>query len=436
MLTGSAAAALAFGSRAAEAARRREAGGALSLRLPWSLDAIDPHDLADASAALLADLLFDSLYAVDDDRLVCALASAMPQRVAGGLRVPIRGGLVTAAGRPLDARDAIHSIERARRAGATAWLSTTTPPKLQGDALFFAGNDAVALARVLSSPLTAIVPRDFRPTAPDGTGPMSARRTSSALELTKNPTSATGPSLIARVTVATAGTLADSLRAFESGADDVGWLGTGLHEPRSGATRFDHGLAGLLVLVPGRDTAGWDAPGVVQRLCDAVPPQSLAFLGLGPPWAVGDRGGWGGPRGPLVVRSDSPHLVETARTLAATLSRPGHELVVEAVSAAELSRRRQTRAFTLALDVVRTLDPSPLGMMVSLATADHAERARDVVRHPPRLGAVGARALTRTMRLGVVGELRVAGGAAAHLTLRPRRPGTLGLADATVAHKP
>lgn len=408
----------------------------MSLRLPWALDAVDPHDLGDAAAAILADLLFDSLYAFDDGRVVCALAASMPRREGGGLRVPLRTGLVTAAGRALDARDAAHALERARGAGATAWLSATERPRVQGDSLVFSGTDGAALAEVLASPLTAIVPRDFRPTAPDGTGPMSARRSGSGLVLTQNATAAMGPSLLSRVSIGAASTLADSLRAFESGADDLGWLGAGLHEPRSGATRFDHGVAGFVVLMPGRDTGGWDAPGVLQRLCDAISPQSLAFLGLGPPWTVGDGGGWGGPRGPVLVRADSPHLVETARAVAATLSRPGHELSVEPVSAPELARRRQTKSFTLAIDVVRSIDPSPLGTLVSLATADHAERARDVVRHPPRLGSVSARALTRTMRLGVLGELRVAGAAASHLSLRPRRTGTLGLADATVARKP
>ena len=56
-------------------------------------------------------------------------------------------------------------------------------------------------------------------------------------------------------------------------------------------------------------------------------------------------------------------------------------------------------------------------------------RARDIVQHPPKLGDVAARTMTRTIRCGVVGDVRVQGGRAPDFArgiadgpgLRPRR---------------
>jgi hypothetical protein len=55
--------------------------------------------------------------------------------------------------------------------------------------------------------------------------------------------------------------------------------------------------------------------------------------------------------------------------------------------------------------------------MVSLATADNALLASELVQHPPRLGDVAPRAMTRTMHCGVVGEIRVQGGRAPDVQL-------------------
>ncbi len=268
--------------------------------------------------------------------------------------------------------------------------------------------DPARLARALASPVTAIVPPTFSPERPDGTGPFRALRSGDALVLRRNDIACNGPALLDEAEIRAAPDLAASLSAFESGTDDLGWLGAGLHEPRPGARPFDAGSCAWPILRTGGAAGTWDAPGVAQRICDGVPPSRLSFLALGAPWAAESDEGWGGPPCDLLVADNAPWLVELARALAATISRPAHEVVPKPVPPADLAQRRATRAYTLAIDVTRPLDQSPLGLLVGLASADEMARAEDLVRHPPRLEA-SPRVLARTLRIGVLGEVRVFG---------------------------
>src|SRR6185312_9069327 len=136
---------------------------------------------------------------------------------------------------------------------------------------------------------------------------------------------------------------ADSLRSFEAGTDDVGWLGSGLHEPRAGARPFDAGAVGWVLLRTGRDAGSWDTPGVAQRLADGISPSLLAHLAPGPAWTVEPDQGWGGPPCELLVRDDSPYLAEVARAVAAALTRASHEVTVRQVPAATFRQRRASR---------------------------------------------------------------------------------------------
>jgi peptide/nickel transport system substrate-binding protein len=121
----------------------------------------------------------------------------------------------------------------------------------------------------------------------------------------------------------------------------------------------------------------------------------------------------------LIVREDSPWLVDVANAIAATITRPSHEVTVKTVPASELVSRRTSRMFGLALDVVRNIAPDSVGAMVALATADNPVRAQEIMQHPPKLGAVPPRTMTRTLRCGVIGEIRVDGGRTPDLVLAP-----------------
>jgi peptide/nickel transport system substrate-binding protein len=388
------------------------------MRIPWPLAAIDPHRLDDAAAAILGPALFDTLFTLDEAGTTSpSLADSLPENVGSRSFVTLRGGLRSAFGRSIAAKDVAASLVRCRAGGAKAWLTEVGPPKVESALTFsFAFADAARLAKALASPLTAIVPPGFSPETPDGTGPFRADRQGDALVLRRNDSAANGPAFLDEVVVRPAPDLAASLSAFESGVDDLGWLGSGLHDPRPGAKSFDAGSCGWAILRTGSLAATWDSPGIAQRLCDGIPPSRLAYLALGAPWPTEADEGWGGPPCELLVREDAPWLHELARAVAVSISRPAHEVTPRPVSAQELVVRRTSRSYSLALDVTRPLGAGPLGTLLGLATSDDPVSAADLARHPPRSEAP-PRALCRTMRIGVLGDIRLQGGRAADLGL-------------------
>lgn len=418
--------------RIGRARGRSPAGGKIGFRLPWPIFSVDPHRIDDMAAAIFGDALFDTLYARDDaGNIVPSLAEGDPEPDGADLRVRVRSGLTTAQGRPLDARDAASSIARARSSGAQAWLADIpAPTRIDAATLKFTGRDAAKLARALSSPLTAIIPLAFSSDHPDGTGPFRAEKRDGALALMRNPKAARGASFLEEITVHAASDLATSLRSFEAGTDDIGWLGLGLHEPRAGAKSFDCGPVGWAILRTGHEGGNWDTPGVMQRVADGIPTARLSYLAVGAPWATEREEGWGGSPADLLVREDSPWLVELARTVVATLSRPSHELTVRPLSTSEFQQRLRLRSFALAIDVARPLAPGAVGALTGLATADNAQHAMDLVRHPPRVTDAAARTLTRMLRIGVLGEIRLQGGRVPDLVL-PSSPSGWDLGAAT-----
>lgn len=67
--------------------------------------------------------------------------------------------------------------------------------------------------------------------------------------------------------------------------------------------------------------------------------------------------------------------------------------------------------------MVRPFAPGSFAAMVALATADNCGSASELLQHPPKLGEIPARTMTRTMRCGVVGAIRVQGGRAPDVQL-------------------
>ncbi len=403
-------------SRATLARGRTPYGGRIALHVPWPVTSLDPHRIDDASAALFGDSLFDTLYARSESgELVASLAEGDPEPDGSTLRVTLRDDLRFASGAPLDARAAAASIARARSRDSAAWLAEVPAPRVEKSKLVFPLRDARKLVRALASPLVAIVPPHFNPEHPDGTGPLRAEMQSGSLLLARNTLAANGPAYIDSIEARAAANLSTSLRAFESGADDVGWLGSFLHEPRPGARGFDAGAVCWAILRTGHGAGSLDTPGTAQALADGVPHASLASLVVGAPWEQ-SLAQWTGAPCDLLVREDSPWLVEVARALAAALSRPSHEISAHPLPAVDAVQRRTTRGFALMLDVARPAGPGNFGALIGLATADDPATAASLARHPPR-GEVPPRAVTRTMHLGVVGEVRLQGGLAPDVVL-------------------
>lgn len=429
LLAGLAAAAASIAtSGGASAMGRTKIGGRLALSIPWAIDTLDPHDGLDAVAALFASAVFDTLYATTEAGAIHpALASAMPTRDGGGATVKLRPGLRTAAGKPLDGRDVVASLQRARARGAASLLAPlgdvrVTPHDPLG--VVFARADAALCARVLASPLTAMVPRTFDPRAPDGTGAFSARFVRGGLELSRNEQAARGAAWLERVEVRSSADLRATLRAFEAGGDELGWLGAGLFGRRADSSSFDFGAAAIIALVVGEGLSGHARPGGAQALCDGIPRDRLAHLGLGtlPPGEPPAR--WTAGPVDLCVEADAPYLVEIGNAVASSLSQPDHR-----VSQVLMARRdvlARSRRDALGLLVVRPLVPGGEGVRLALAQLTDPAAARDLAARlgPPRPGSgVGSgRDATGTLRAGVLGELRAAGAIVRGISLA-RQPG-------------
>jgi peptide/nickel transport system substrate-binding protein len=428
LLGAATAVALAAAVRPARSMGRTPLGGKLSVLVPHDTSAVDPHSLYDPMGALVGGAVFDTVFSLDaSGNPYPSLADGMPVRDGRVTRLALREGLRSSRGRPIDAHDLLASIERARTLGAFAVLADIPSGRVEkkGDArvALFSDVEPVALALALCSPLVALAARTSSPAWPDGTGAFRAEPSADKLVLVRNKHAARGAAFLDEVFVRRAADLAEPLRAFEAQSVDVGWLGAGLHAARPGSVRFELGSAAWVVLRTGPEAGEWSAPGVAQRLIDAVAPARLEPLALGRIPAPSGSPSWGGAPCDLIVSSGSAHLVRVAETLASVLSQPGHEVTAAAVAPAELARRRRAGAFALMVELVRPLGPAGTPTLIALATADDKARARSLARHPPKLASLSPRALARTLRLGVVGELRVDGATMPNVRLVAARDG-------------
>lgn len=411
--------AMALDPEEARALGRTPIGGKISMRVPWSLASIDPHDLRDPAAALFAHAIFDSLYSLDATSAPYpTLATAMPAREGAGTVVRLRDGVRTAHGTALDARDVIFAIDRARsRGGSALWTDLPKPAAHPAErlAIVFGAADPYKLARALASPLYALVPRGFSASSPDGTGAFKADLKGGKLTLARNANAARGPAFLEAIEVEAASDLKVSLRQFEAERDDLGWLGMGLFGGRKNAVRFDCGALAWIVLSTGSDAGAAGLAGAAQKLVSALPSERLGHLGLGSLPAASGAATWTGPKTDLVVDETSPHLVEIARTLAPILSNPGHEVTVATLPRAEVAKRRGKSA--LVLDLVRPLGPGATNAMLSLATAEDPARAAELIRRPPKSIPSSPRAAAASFSVAVLGEVRASGGVIPEITL-------------------
>jgi len=392
----------------ASALGRTPAAGALRMRLPLYFGGIDPHSADDPLSALLAPAIADPLFALDaSGKPYPTLASALPERTASGARISLRPELLSARGKALSAADVVFSLKRAQVSGGAAVLGAFRPPSADAkDRLSVLVPEAnpEALARVLASPLTAIVPRGFSPTAPDGTGAFKATLASGSLSLTRNEGAARGAAFLERIELSRASDLADALRAFETGQVDVGWLGNGLYRPKAGAIPLDGPIFGWIVLRTGLDAKNWGAPGIAAQLTAALPAAALTRFGVRPMVGAGDGARWGGGQSSLLVCEDAPHSVELARALEPLLGSNGNEIRATPVPRTTWLEARRSRRYNLLLDFVRAANTDITQSAQALLAAVDPALAR---RPPKNLSSVLD--ATRTLPLGVIGEVRVAG---------------------------
>lgn len=387
---------------------RTPTAGVLRLRLPLYFGGLDPHALDDPLSALFAPAIADPLFALDaSGKPYPTLASTLPERGATGTRITLRPELLSARGKALSAVDVVFSLKRALGLGGAAVLGAFRAPRADAKdrlSLWVPEANPDALARALANPLTAVVPRSFTPLTPDGTGAFKATLANGALGLSRNENAARGAAFLERIELSRAPDLADALRAFETGQVDVGWLGNGLYRPRAGAQPLDGPVFGWIVLRTGLDAKAWGAPGIAGQLSAALPGAALARFGLRPVAGAGAGVRWGGGPTSLLVSEDAPHTVELARALEPLLTSTGNEVRATSVPRLAWLEARRTRRYGLLLDFVRaaTADPTQSAQAL-LAAVDPA-----LAQHPPK-NLSSLLDATRTLPLGIVGEMRVTG---------------------------
>lgn len=395
---------LLLSERRARAMGRTPLGGSIRFELPWSVAQLDPHEIDDACAAFFAPAICDPLFDLDSQgRPYPALADGAPEPSGKGWKVKLRPNLVSGLGRALGPADAHWSLSRAKGRAARGLLAEFGSIRVLADGISFERGSLANLTRALASPCCGIVPRGFDPRRPDGTGAFMVKPGGGGLVLRRNPRAARGAAFLDQITLKPASSIADALRAFETGEVDVGWLGDGLHRRRPGAQPFKGPSVGWVVLRTGSQAGAWAAPGVAQSLVDGLPRGSLSRFGLSSTGGGATR--WGGGDAEVSVDTSAPFLVEVAEAIASTLSRSGHQLRVARVSTQELARRRGAGAYALMLDVVRNFGIG--GTLDNLALLTAANPA--LANRPPKLGGTSAAQLARSLPLGIIGELRPEG---------------------------
>ena len=392
----------------ARALGRTPLSGTLRLRLPLYFGGLDPHSLDDPLSALCAAAIADPLFALDaNGRPYPTLAGSLPERTPAGARLSLRPELVSARGKRLTAADVVFSLKRAQSLGGAALLGAFRSPTPDGKnplSVIVPDADPDLLARALAHPLTAIVPRGFSPLSPDGTGAFKATLGAGTLTLTRNESAPRAAAFLDRIELSRATDLADALRSFEAGQVDVGWLGNGLYRPKAGAIPLEGPIFGWIVLRTGLDAKTWGAPGIAQQLATALPSAALTRFGVRalPALSAGVR--WGGGPSPLLVSDDAPHAIELARALEPLLSSPGNELHATPVPRSTWLEARRSRRFSLLLDFVRVAGTDATqALQVLLAAVDP-----ELAKRPPR-NLASLQDATRTLTLGIVGEVRVSG---------------------------
>jgi peptide/nickel transport system substrate-binding protein len=394
----------------ARALGRTPYGGRLRLSVPWPIIGLDPAALNDGFSSLFAGAVFEPLYALDAaGNPYPALTDSLPLGHAGGCRFQLRPGLKTGSGRSLTAADVAATLARARTRGGVALLGELEQPVLNAKeplTVVFPRAAPEAVARALSSPLLALVPRQFSPLAPEGCGAFRVELSRGRAVFTRNPNAARGPAFLDAIEVGAASDLAELLRGFEADRTDVGWFGSGLYRAVKDAVGFEAPRYGFAVLLAGKTVGAWGAAGTLQALLDAVPSSRLSHLGLrGLPERTRGTAAWGGPNTTIAVNGSAPQLVAAARALAAALSTPGHELSVDEKSADELAALSSSRQFGLLVDCVRAPSAAPREIEMALRSAASPEAAK----RTPHTSSALPRDLGRQLPLGVVGELSVWG---------------------------
>lgn len=294
------------------------------LGAPATLDPVAARSHAELS---VVELLFDPLYRVDGDRVVPAIAAALPEvdddpRLA---RVPLRTGVLFHDGRPVTAADVAASLERARRAG-TPGLEPVVSVRADRDAVVLrlrrplpdlAARLAVAAASITRSG------RAVSGSTAVGTGPFRLARLDRRRRLVRldaHELHFAGRPYVDRLELRWYPGEGGEARAYETGASHVSLRGAVAfagHQPKH-PTEIAEGPATILVYVGfGRRTPQVTGSRAFRRaLSRALGREGLRHLGNGErivPTLSPAAQALGGPRPPR--RLLAPQIAVARRAL-------------------------------------------------------------------------------------------------------------------------
>lgn len=395
---------------------------AVRLRWPWPVSMPNPHASNDLVAALIGTTLFPPLYvrAIDgmlEPRVAVGAPKDVVKGTLKGLRVDLAPGV-----RP---SDVVTSIANARAGAGRLALKDVPVPRVDGahGVLFPGLADQDALMRRLATPLAGIARIEPRRLLPTGPWDLSSetKDTITQLRVARRPfapavglSASAHASRVARFELEGAVDLSRSLRAFERYESDIAWLTDGLFAPRPGARAIDLGPLAYLALRAGKDAPDLQRPGAVLQIVDAIAPDRMLHLGLlrrgqlaTPESARGDATSLA-PNVPVLVRSSMPVAVAAAEILA-------HDLggIARALDDPTFDKAMNEGQFPLALDVVRSIDDSPEGAAMALATFDGATVAPQ--------SNLGVRGVAAAGSAAFGWEISLIGAQAAHVWI-PRAP--------------
>lgn len=406
---------------------REHYGGSLRVSLPLSLEQLDPHEPTSLSLGLWGRALFETLYArTATGRPYPTLAASMPVESKDYFTVELRGDLRFSNGQKIEARECALALRRSQSLSSA--LRALGPPEWsrhQAQIVRFAKKktsfgSATQVAAALANPRGAIVPVNFTPSSPIACGALKlTQKESRRVTLSRNPLAPRGGAFIDSLTL-TSSSIADCLRAFESGRSDVGFLGSGLHQSRQDVTSFNLPPLGLVTLQAGSKNQQFQRPGMLHGALSHLPRAPFEALATHRvrsthlPWRSGPVA--------ILVNRDEPWLHAIAQELAQAWSPARTPSRVEALSGKQFEQRSLSQDYDFLLSALCTSEQAQ-----NQASADLIALASKL---PPRSGQMPSpEAACRRLHLGLVGELRPRGSLSSQAQTLKENPGYLDFAN-------
>ncbi len=305
-------------------------GGALRWPAPHAVSSPNPASPRSPFEAALARAVYGGLYAIaDGGAVVPELAESMPEVVEGGHRIRLRGGIVRHDGRPLEAVDALRSLERSFAAEASGFLLAPLAGSdgrlaatldAEGGIVVRASLTSEELAMRLAALPCAIVPAPTRSGRSRGTGAFRSVPTGEGIELRGFRDATPAAPYLETITAVGPRAPERELRDLELGRLHASWFGASLYgTPTRPTDTLELSRTGIVLVVgrgPARGALAWLGAHVDRerlRRANVLPAESVS-----PELRAPSFGRAAKPRSIAIhVRSDDAFAAAVARELSA-----------------------------------------------------------------------------------------------------------------------